>query len=703
MDNKSVINGVLAMLLIFMLWVLAVRYLAPPPAATPQPQSVAHDESTAPPSTQTTSTAPSQPGSSMTAAPTTTSAGETFTAVGGPAEEIVLGDANAEGKEKRPYPMELRLTTRGAAVVETLLSDYDQEVRKKKAARKPYRLIRPVTDAPNNKTYYAMATESVTIIKDQATGESVTVNLADVDWRLMQHEAHFAAFVVDILRAGEPLLRVTKTYELPKQPRQEELKGLESGRHDVKLTLAFENLTKSVVVVGAKQLGPTGLSQEMLRTDDRHVYAAYRDDPGVDLERKTRSDVAKQTISWDVDRDGQRMLWTAVDNQYFAGVVGPGGEAPQGFSDLIARVEATKLAHHDSLDPVSDVAPRIILAAQHLAPGEGLAVPFDIYLGPKSRPLFTAKTLNPEYERRGYVTLIEKNYASCTFAWLANLMIAMLTFFGWLFGNYGVAILVLVLIVRTILHPLTVKQQLNMTKMQRQMATLQPKMEEVKKKYANDKAKQQEEMMKLYRDGGINPAGQILTCLPMLIQMPIWVALWTALSSSIEMRHAPFIFWIRDLTAPDAVYTFSEPFTIPLLSAMIGPIHSLNLLPILLSITMYAQQKLMPKAHKAEKQKSQTTDQLAQQQKIMSFMLVFFGVLFYNAPSGLNLYIMASNIFGMLEQWRVRKHIKEEEAKGKFEPKPKKSGLFSKWAARLEKLAEEARKQESDKSRRKRA
>jgi len=265
--------------------------------------------------------------------------------------------------------------------------------------------------------------------------------------------------------------------------------------------------------------------------------------------------------------------------------------------------------------------------------------------------------------------------------------------------NYGLAIIVLVLIVRVLLHPITKKGQVNMVKMQKQMASLQPKVEELKKKYANDKAKLNQEMMELYREAGISPAGQMLSCLPMALQMPIWIALWTALTYSIEMRHAPFCLWIRDLTGTDAFNRWIgwefAPFRLPLISGIIGQVDSLNLLPLLLGISMYLQQKLMPRATGTATAGSKP-DQLAQQQKIMSFMTVFFTLLFYNAPAGLNLYIMASNLFGTLEQWRIRKHIHEQEQRPAPAPSAvrttkKPSGFWR----RLEKAVEQARQQPS--------
>src|SRR5437870_1923978 len=164
--------------------------------------------------------------------------------------------------------------------------------------------------------------------------------------------------------------------------------------------------------------------------------------------------------------------------------------------------------------------------------------------------------------------------------------------------------------------------------------------------------------MKVCQEAGVNPAGNLLTCLPMMLQIPIWGALWAALGSTIEMRHAPFDGrWIKDLTSPDALIHFKNAVYIPLVSKLMGgPFTSLNVLPILLGISQMLQTKYMPRGALAA-QTGGSPDQLEQQRKMMMFMSVFFVLMLYNAPSGLNLYIMASNFFGILEQWRIRQHI----------------------------------------------
>jgi YidC/Oxa1 family membrane protein insertase len=213
--------------------------------------------------------------------------------------------------------------------------------------------------------------------------------------------------------------------------------------------------------------------------------------------------------------------------------------------------------------------------------------------------------------------------------------------------NYGVVIIILVLLVRLALHPVTKSSQISMMK----MGKLGPQAEEIRKKYADNKQEMNRRIMELYKEQGASP---ILGCLPMLLQMPIWIALYSAIYAGIELRGAKFLpIWITDLSGSDAIFSFT-PVTIPL----IGVIASFNLLPILLGVAMYLQQKLTPTSAQGA-----VSEQMQQQQKMMLIMMPIMMLLFlYNAPSGLNLYIMASTFGGVIEQYVIRKHIREKEA-----------------------------------------
>ena len=184
------------------------------------------------------------------------------------------------------------------------------------------------------------------------------------------------------------------------------------------------------------------------------------------------------------------------------------------------------------------------------------------------------------------------------------------------------------------------------------MSKLAPKAEEIKKKYANNKAEMNKQMMALYREQGASP---LMGMLPMFVQMPIWIALWSAVYTSIALRGAEFLpFWITDLSAPDAAYTFPKALVVPFFGWHIA---SLNLLPILMGVAFYLQQKLMPTQTGAV-----SNPQMEQQQKMMKILMpLMFPLFLYNGPSGVNLYIMASTFAGVIEQYVIRKHIQEKE------------------------------------------
>ncbi|CAG8937996.1 unnamed protein product, partial [Penicillium salamii] len=186
-------------------------------------------------------------------------------------------------------------------------------------------------------------------------------------------------------------------------------------------------------------------------------------------------------------------------------------------------------------------------------------------------------------------------------------------------GNWGFSIIVITFIVRGIMYPLTKAQYTSMAKMR----MLQPKIQAMRERLGDDKQKQSQEMMALYKAEKVNPLGG---CLPLVIQMPIFLALYYMLSGSVELRHAPFILWIHDLSAQDPYY----------------------ILPILMGITMFFIQKMSP---------TTVTDPM--QQKIMTYMPVIFTVFFLWFPSGLVLYYIVSNLVTILQQQLIYRGLEK--------------------------------------------
>ncbi len=204
------------------------------------------------------------------------------------------------------------------------------------------------------------------------------------------------------------------------------------------------------------------------------------------------------------------------------------------------------------------------------------------------------------------------------FGFLSIPLVWLLTFFYSVFKNYGVAIILLTVVVRIVLYPFTYKSMKSMKEMQK----VQPLMMELREKYKNDKEKLNQEVMRLYQTHKINPLGG---CLPLLLQLPVFIALYKALYVAIELRHSPFIFWIKDLSEMDPYY----------------------ISPIIMGASYFIQQKLTP------------TSMDPTQQKIMLFMPVIFTVIFLNLPAGLVLYFFVSNLLSIAQQLYMNKFVKD--------------------------------------------
>jgi len=204
--------------------------------------------------------------------------------------------------------------------------------------------------------------------------------------------------------------------------------------------------------------------------------------------------------------------------------------------------------------------------------------------------------------------------------------------------NYGVIIIIISILTKVLFYRLTHKSFKSMKDMQR----LQPKIKEIQEKYKDNRNKLNEETMKAYKEAGVNPLGG---CLPLLLQMPVFIALFNVLRNTIELRGAPFVGWISDLSQPDTLFGFGVK--LPFLGS------DFHLLPILMGVAMYVQSKTTG---------SPTGDATgaAQTQMMSTMMPIVFTVLFYGMPSGLVLYWLVNNIFSIAQQWIVHRQVEAE-------------------------------------------
>lgn len=230
--------------------------------------------------------------------------------------------------------------------------------------------------------------------------------------------------------------------------------------------------------------------------------------------------------------------------------------------------------------------------------------------------------------------------------------------------NYGFVIIIFSLIIKLAVYPLTKQSYQSMKKMQ----ALQPKIAELKEKYKDDPQKLNSETMKLYSTYGINPAGG---CLPILLQMPIFIALWGMFQSVIELRQQPFVWWIKDLSTPDVIYDLG--FKLPLFG-----VQQISGLALLMGITTFFQQKMTMKD--------------PSQKMLVYLMPVMLTILFMTFPSGLNLYYFMFNVFSIAQQYYINKAGKEVELVPVANPNKKKGFM-----ARLMEAAEQQAKHQQKK------
>ncbi len=257
-----------------------------------------------------------------------------------------------------------------------------------------------------------------------------------------------------------------------------------------------------------------------------------------------------------------------------------------------------------------------------LAPQASKTYQYSLFYGPKKLTL-----LNEAGSNLGKIV---------NFGWFDVIARPMLYLLNWFYSvvhNYGIAIILVTIILKAIFWPITQKGLKSMKNMQK----LQPKVVKLKEKYKNDPTRMNQEMMNLYKTYKVNPLGG---CLPMVLQIPVFFSLYKVLLQSIELRHAPFMLWINDLSAPDRLYL---GFDIPYLGG-------LPVLTLLMGASMFLQQKMTPT----------TADPT--QAKIMMFLPLIFTVMFVNFASGLVLYWFVNNLLSILQQYLINRQSKSAAA-----------------------------------------
>jgi len=337
---------------------------------------------------------------------------------------------------------------------------------------------------------------------------------------------------------------------------------------------------------------PAGQTAMMKTFHGAAVYTAEKA-----YQKVSYSDIDKESLSYPKQAtDG----WIGMVQHYFVSAWLPHANVPR--------------EYYTKKLPDGHYSAGLIVAMPEIAPGSEAQVDSPLFVGPQEQKRLRSAApgldLVVDY---GWLTVI---------AWP---LFWLLEKFHSLTGNWGVAIILLTVVVKLVFFPLSAASYKSMAKMK----LITPRLTKIREMYGNDRQKMNQAMMELYRTEKINPLGG---CLPIVVQIPVFIALYWVLLAAIELRHAPFIFWINDLSALDPFYV----------------------LPVLMTASMFIQTKMNP------------TPPDPVQAKIMTFMPFVFSVFFFFFPAGLVLYWLVNNILSILQQWQIQRMFnRDKPAHGK--------------------------------------
>lgn len=321
---------------------------------------------------------------------------------------------------------------------------------------------------------------------------------------------------------------------------------------------------------------------------------------------------ADYDVDWETLDDGQQKNYANVDgwlgftDKYWLAALAPQGQMT---ADLRRGRSGGYQADY-------------VLPPLDLAPGQSASTDTRLFAGAKE------KVWLDRYEQAG-ISKLSKSIDWGWFEWFMRPIFALLLFLFKLTGNFGLAIIGLTLIVRIIMYPIANKQFASMAAMRK----IQPKLKAVQERFKDDRQRQQQEILKLYQQERINPAAG---CLPLLLQIPVFYALYKVLTVSVEMRHQPFVLWIKDLSAPDPLTPIN---LFGLLDFTPPAVIAIGVLPIMVGFTQWLTMKLNP----------QPMDPV--QAQIFAWMPWILVVVMAPFAAGLQLYWMTNNVLSIAQQW----------------------------------------------------
>ncbi len=409
------------------------------------------------------------------------------------------------------------------------------------------------------------------------------------------------------------------------------------GKYSFDIVYRFEGMENIIANYEYQVVWETGLryaERNSIDESNAAMAAALAGGEFTEIDAKNFNETTKQNISG-------RVNWVATRNKYFAAAIIPEQSESQG-----AYLEGTRVPEpdHGAKENYS-----LALKMPFLGKSSETAR-FTMFLGPLDFDVVNSYKVGLD------------QIMSLGAAWIIrpiseHVMIPLFQFLRMFIPNYGVVIIVFSIIIKIVLYPLTKSSMKSM----RNMQALQPMMNEIREKHKDDPQKMNQQIMRLYKEYGINPAGG---CLPLLLQLPILYALWAVFRSTIDLRQASFIWWIHDLSIPDMIVKL--PLRLPLFN-----IDEISGLALLMGVTMFVQQKMSVKDPR--------------QKAMVWLMPIMMTLLFNSFPSGLNLYYFVFNLLSIGQQTWFNKQHKDEPLR-KVEEKKQGGGIMARLSKNVPKM-----------------
>ena len=652
---------------------------------------------------------PKNPEMSAALVPVAAPANTTYTAKTYPFTEYAAIGSETPKNQGGSFEFEVRFSPFGAGVERMALANHFTTIKKvEHEVIQQFRALPPgLVDDPRAGTCgFAM---NKVEIDGKVVDLGLTTTAKETYWKQTAPGA-FEAEIVD--GAGNAAVRISRAYEL------------KPGTYDLTITQRADNLTDRPIALAWHQFGPTSLPSGTIRYggDVRRVRFGYQLTKEKDPERLVIADDSASSLipyqtaldtqngmfgvsnlpRWDAkklwpntnsEKQQETLAWVGMTGRYYtvamypkgaAGGVGgrpgrgddkaftlvdkvdrlaiPTGEAPSGgITDILMGRE---------IKPIGEVVLRFATKPMTIQPGKSADVSVGVYAGPSSVGVIEKQ---PSSFAAGVSKVVLYTFGGpcgfCTFQLFAGALRDLLTVLhNHVVFDWALAIMLLVVCVRTILHPITRWSQRRMYLVSKEMAKMAPKMKQIQEKYKEDPAKLREEQSRLLAENSGAYAGMAMGCIPAMLQTPVWIGLSAMIYFNYDLRHSPAFFgvfqnmtggswsFLGNLAEPDHLIAFGRSFNVPVIGRFMGPIDGLNLLPLLLGVVFYLQQKYLQPP-----QATPMTAEQEQQAKIMRVMtVVLFPLMMYNAPAGLALYFATNSTLAILESKWVRAKAEEE-------------------------------------------